>query len=530
MSVEPTQTTVSTVESTNQSATGTVEAEPTVGMRRALIVLSGIGGSAVYEFTWAIAGVGLPHMQGTFSATPDQIAWVMTAFIMGTVITIACTGWLSNRFGTKRVFLVSIAGFGVSLLMCGIATTLHEEIAWRLIQGIFGATLLPLGQSITVAAYPPDRHGAATAVWTVGVIGGGIMGPVIGGGVVEFMSWPWVFFLNLPIAIAAFFLAWAVLPESEPDPDVHLDGFGLATIVVAATAFQIVFGRGERLDWFSSHEIIIECAIAVMALYLFIAHSLTTDRPFFRPALFRDRNFNLGLIAAFANGAIATLPLVILPLMLEQVAGYPVLDAGLLLFPRGIGLIIVSLTLARYDRYLPPRYVMLVGFALALVSGYAMTGWTADVSTEEIIWVNLAQGAGAAAMFIAINALSFSTLRADLKTEGFALYYTVLFTGSTIGIAAIVAVLTRMTQVATSVVGAHINPFNERFRLLNLPEIWDHTETVGLAALQQEVAVQAQMIGYSDSFLAAAVISLVALPLAFLFKNPAPESPDQQSS
>ncbi len=498
--------------------------EPTAGVRRTLIVLSGIGGSAVYEFTWSIAGVGLPHMQGSFSATPDQIAWVMTAFIMGTVITIACTGWLSDRFGTKRVFLTSIAGFGVSLFMCGIATTLHEEIAWRLIQGIFGATLLPLGQSITVAAYPPDRHGAATAVWTMGVIGGGIMGPVIGGVVVEFMSWPWMFFLNIPIAFVAFFVALAVLPDTKPDPDVHLDAFGLATIIVAATAFQILFGRGERLDWFSSGEIIIECAIGVLALYLFVVHSLTTDRPFFRPALFRDRNYSLGLIAAMANGAIATLPLVVLPLMLEQMAGYPVLEAGILLFPRGIGLIVVSLIVARYDHHLPPRYVMLFGFALTLASGYAMTGWTADVSATEVIWTNLVQGAGASAMFISINALAFSTLKAELKTEGFALYYTVLFAGATIGIAVIVGVFTRMTQVATSVVGAHINPFNERFRILDLPEIWDHTDVAGLAALQQQVAVQAQMISYSDSFVAAAAISLVALPIAFLFRDPPPES------
>lgn len=496
---------------------------PTAGVRRTLIVLSGMGGSAVYEFTWSIAGVGLPHMQGSFSATPDQIAWVMTAFIMGTVITIASTGWLSARFGVKRVYLTSIAGFGVSLIMCGIATTLQEEIVWRLVQGVFGATLLPLGQSIVVAAYPPDRHGAATAIWSIGIIGGGIMGPVIGGGVVEFMSWPWMFFLNLPIAIVAFFVALAVLPDTKPDPDIHLDGFGLTTIIVAATAFQIVFGRGERLDWFSSDEIIIECSIGVLALYLFIVHSLTTGRPFFRPALFRDRNYSLGLIAAFFNGAIAALPLVILPLMLQQMAGYPALEAGILLFPRGVGLVIVSMVLARYDRHLPQRYVLLVGLAMSFASGYVMIGWTADVSATEVIWVNLVQGAGSSAMFIAINTLTFSTLKAELKTEGFALYYTVLFTGATIGIAVIVAVLTRMTQVATSVVGAHINPYNERFRLLNLPEIWDYTETVGLATLQQEVAVQAQMIGYSDSFFAAAVISLVALPLAFLFRDPTPE-------
>lgn len=492
--------------------------------KRYLIILSGMTGSAVYEFTWSIAGVALPHMQGSFSATPDQIAWVMTAFIMGTVTTIACTGWLSVRFGRKRVYLVSIAGFGVSLLMCGMATTLHEEVFWRVAQGVFGAALLPLGQAITVDAFPADRHGAATAIWTFGVIGGGIMGPVIGGAVVDFLSWPWVFYLNLPIAIIAFVLASVVLPDSEPNRDNRLDWFGFVTIIVALTAFQAVFSRGERLDWFESTEIVVECAVGALAFYLFVAHTLTTERPFFRPSLFRDRNFNLGLITAVFNGAIATLPLVILPLFLEQMIGYSANDAGLLIFPRGIGLVIASVALARFDRYLPAKHVTVASVIVLVVSGFAMAGWTADVSTQEIVWVNLAQGAGSGAIFITLNTLTFSTLEPRLKTEGLALYYTVLFFGVTVGIAGIVAVLTRMTQVAHAVVGAHVNPFSERFRLLAPLETWDRTEIAGLAALEQEVTRQAEMIAYSDSFLIATLISLAVLPLAFMFRSPNPEA------
>jgi len=492
--------------------------------KRNLIILSGITGSAVYEFTWSIAGVALPHMQGSFSATPDQIAWVMTAFIMGTVVTIACTGWLSARFGRKRVYLTSIAGFGISLLMCGMATTLQEEVLWRLAQGIFGAALLPLGQAITVDAFPPERHGAATAIWTLGIIGAGIMGPVIGGAVVDFLSWRWVFYLNMPIAILAFVLALAVLPESEPDRDNRLDWFGFVTIIIAVTAFQAVFSRGERLDWFASTEIIVECAICAVAFYLFVVHTMTTERPFFRPSLFRDRNFNLGVITAFFNGAIATLPLVILPLMLEQLVGYSAVDTGLLLFPRGVGLVIASVLLARFDHQLPEKHVTVVSVVLLVVSGYAMAGWTADVSAQEIIWVNLLQGAGSGAIFIALNTLTFSTLEPRLKTEGLAVYYTVMFVGVTVGIAGIVAVLTRMTQVAHAVISAHVNPYSERFRLLAPPEIWDRAEIAGLAALEREVTRQAEMIAYSDSFLIATLISLAVLPLAFMFRIPNPET------
>ncbi len=501
---------------------GAEGAIPLSRAQRFLIVIAGVGGSAVYEFIWTIAGVALPHMQGSFAASPDQIAWVMTAFIMGTVVTIACTGWLSARFGRKRVYLTSIAGFAVSLLLCGSATTLHEEVVWRLAQGIFGAALLPLGQAITADAFPPDRHGAATAIWSIGIMGGAIMGPVAGGAVVEFLSWPWVFYLNFPLAILAFAIAAAVLPNSEPDRDNKLDWFGFSAIVIALTAFQVMFNRAERLDWFASTEVVTECVIGTLAFYLFVAHSLTAERPFFRPSLFRDRNFNLGLAAAFANGTVVTLPLVIIPLMLQQVAGYPALDAGLLMFTRGLGLMMSSVVLARFDRQLPAKHVMIAGFAVLLVTGLAMAGWTADVSAREVAWINFAQGAGSGAAFIAINALTFSTLDVRLKTEGLAVFYTVLFTGATIGIAAIVAVLTRMTQVAHAVVGAHVNPFSERFRLLAPPEIWDRGEIAGLAALEQEVMRQAEMIAYSDSFLVAALIPIAALPLAFLFRDPNP--------
>lgn len=490
------------------------------GLRRALIVGVAIGGGWVFEFIWSIAGVALPHMQGTFSATADQISWVMTAFIMGSVTVIACTGWLANRFGRKQVFLLALFGFSISLVMCGTATSIEAEILWRLLQGVFGAPLMPLSQSIVVDQFPPERHGSATAMWTFGIIGGGVFAPAAGGAIVEFMTWPWVFYFNIPLTIVVFAIAVVVLPSTEPDREHRMDWTGLLAIVVAVTALQVAFTRGQRLDWFDSYEIIIECAIGGLALYYFVVHSLTTANPFFRPALFRDKNFNLGLIAALANGAIATLPLVVLPIMLEQMAGYPVLDTGILLLSRGLGIVIVSGLLARYDHLLPAKPVLVFSFLIALISGYMMAEWTADVSAAEVFWLNLIQGIASGAIFIAINTLTFATLAPHLKTEGFALYYTVLFTGATVGIAAIVTVLTRMSQTAYTIVGAHVHPYNENFRYMNTPESWDLTETEGLVTIAQEVQRQAQMIAYSDAFLAAALISFVGIPIALMFSSP----------
>ena len=490
------------------------------GLQRVLIVIVAIGGGWVFEFIWSIAGVALPHMQGTFSSTPDQISWVMTAFLMGAVTVIACSGWLARRFGRKQMFLLALFGFGVSLVMCGSATTIESEVGWRLIQGIFGAPLMPLSQAIVVDQFPPERHGSATAMWTFGIIGGGVFAPAAGGAIVEYLSWPWVFYLNIPLTVLVFVVALIVLPRTDPEPSNRMDWLGLGAIVVCVTALQMASTRGQRLDWFDSYEVIIECTVAALALYYFVVHSLTTTRPFFRPALFRDRNFNLGLIAALANGAIATLPLVVLPIMLEEVAGYPVLDTGLLLISRGVGIVIISAVLARYDHRIPPKELLLASFVVALISGYQMALWTGDVSVSEFFWVNVIQGIASGAIFIAINTLTFATLPTRLKTEGIALYYTVLFTGATIGIAAIVTVLSRMTQVAHTVVGAHVHPYNENFRFNEVPQSWDLTTVDGLLIIEAEVQKQAELIAYSDAFLAAALISIAGIPLALMFSNP----------
>ena len=492
----------------------------TTDLQRGLIVMVAIGGGWVFEFIWSIAGVALPHMQGTFSSTADQISWVMTAFLMGSVTIIACSGWLAARFGRKQMFLLALFGFGITLVMCGSATSIEAEIGWRLAQGVFGAPLMPLSQAIVVDQFPPERHGMATAMWTFGIIGGGVFAPAAGGAIVEFLSWPWIFYANIPLTVLVFVLALIVLPPTEPDPENRMDWFGLLALIVSITALQVACTRGERLDWFDSWEIIIECLICALAMYYFIVHSLTTAKPFFRPALFRDWNFNLGLVSALANGTIATLPLVVLPIMLEDLVGYPVYDTGVLLLSRGLGIVIISAVMARYDHVLPAKPVLIVSFFIALVSGYMMAEWTADVSAAEIFWVNVVQGLAGGAIFISINTLTFATLPPHLKTEGFALYYTVLFTGATVGIAAIVTVLTRMTQVAHNIVGAHVHPFNERFRYEGVPESWDVTSLDGLLALEAVVERQAEMIAYSDALLAAALVAFVGIPLAILFKSP----------
>lgn len=482
-----------------------------------MVLLSSIVGTSVYEFTWTIAGVALPRMQGAFSATPDEITWVMTAFIMGSTVMIAFSGWLSVRFGRRRVFLASIAGFTASLVMCALATTLFEEAIWRFVQGFLGGALIPLGKAITVDAFPREKRGEAIALWGTGLVASAVLGPVIGGIVVEFYDWPWIFYLNIPIGIVAYVVAWAIVPETEIEPDHRLDWLGSSALLIGVVTLQLLLNRGERLDWLKSPEIITETFIAGLAFYIFVAHSATTDQPFLEPRLFRDKNFLLGLVFGFVNGAIVILPLVLLPLLLQNLAGYPAIDAGMLMLARGFGVMFGMLVLSRLMTRLNPRHILAVGLICVAASSWAMSGWTLDVLVLDVIWTNFVQGFGSGIMYVPITTLAFTTLPKRYTTEGFSVYFLVFFTGTTVGIAIIFAVFTRTAQISYAVLSEYVNPYNDVFKYAAIPKLWNLAETSGLVALDAEITRQATMIAYNNSFQATAFVALAMLPLILLF-------------
>ncbi len=499
-------------------------AAPSSGVVNWLVVVSAIIGTIVFEFTWTIAGVALPHMQGAFSATTDQIAWVMTAFVMGSSVAIATVGWFSVRFGRKRVFALSIAGFTLTLVMCATSNTLLEESIWRFMQGALGAGLIPLGQAITVDAFPRGKHGQATALWGTGVVLGAVLGPVVGGVIVEYYSWPWIFWLNVPVGVIALIAVLFFIPEIETEPDRPMDWFGMTTLVLAVGVIQVVLNRAERLDWFASPEIMIETGIIIVALYLFVAHSITTRNPFLRRELFQDRNFQLGLFFCLVNGALAIVPLVLLPLLLQNIGGYPAISTGGLLVFRGMGLIAGMIIVGQITNRVDSRYILAAGFFLMFISGWGMSVWTVELPAWEVIWTNFLQGAASGAVFVPVTTLAFTTLAPRFRTEGFAVFYTVFFTGSALGVAGIMAIHTRTAQINHAVLSEHINPFNEVLNYSFIPKLWDLNDLSALAALDVEVTRQATMIAYNNTFFSIAALSLIVIPLIFLFRRSARES------
>ncbi len=308
-----------------------------------------------------IANVALPYMQGSLAASYDQITWVLTSYVVAAAIMTAPVGWLAARFGQKNLYLVSIIGFTVASMACGIATSLYEMVADRLIQGMFGAALVPLSQGTMLNIYPPERRGSAMAIWGMGVMVGPILGPTLGGYLTDFYNWRYVFFVNLPFGIAATIGLGFFLPAEKPRSGLQFDWFGFGSLALGVAGLQLMQDRGESKDWFGSGEIIIEAVVAGVGFYLFLVQMLTGRRPFITPAIFRDRNFAFGLVIMFAIGMVLLASSALLAPWLQELGNYPVNTAGLLLAPRGIGTMLAMMVVGRITNRVDARLLMGLG-------------------------------------------------------------------------------------------------------------------------------------------------------------------------
>ena len=487
-------------------------------LRQVLIALCATFGTAVYAFTWNSVTVALPHLQGAFSATTDQIAWVMIAFVIGSAMTTACVGWFSDWFGRRQMFLLGVAGFTVTLIGCGAATTLEEILIWRFLQGTFGAISLPLGQMIAVNAFPPNRYGQATSLWALGFVSSNVLAPSLGGLIVEELGWQWVFYAPVPLGVAVCLGSWILVPATPKDQR-PMAWAGFTTLLVGVGMLQLVLARGERLDWFESPEIVIEAVVAIAALYFFVVHTIIARRPFFDRALFLDRDFMLGQLFAFLIGGVLFLPLFLLPLLLQQIAGYPAVDTGYLVMFRGVGSILGLLIMSQFRDRFDPRPFLIIGLLVTAFSTWSMAHWTVEIRPWNVIWTNFLLGIATGAIFAPLNTLTLSRLSAQRQGQGFAMFYLSFDIGSAIGTAAVVGLHARHSQINRSVLAEHVTPFSELIRTMPLPDVWSLSEASGLAAIELEVTRQATMIAYNNSFLAISAVLATLIPVALLFRR-----------
>jgi len=469
-----------------------------------------------------IANVALPYMQGSVSASQDQIAWVLTSYIVAAAIMTPPTGYLAGRFGLKRLFLVSMAGFTVASMLCGLAQSLTQIVLFRALQGAFGAALVPLSQSVLFTIYPKERQGFAMALFGVGVMVGPVLGPVLGGWLTENWSWRYVFYINLPIGIAGLIGMSTFLPSYGERPGGKLDWFGFGTLSVAIAALQLMIDRGELLDWFSSGEIILEAVVAGSALYLFLVHTLTARRPFIDPNMFRDRNFAAGVLFITIVGLTYYASMALQPPYLQNLMNYPVLTAGLVMGPRGIGTMVAMLVVGRLVARVDTRLLLAIGLGMTAWSFYVMTGWTPDVSQQTIIMIGLMQGAGLGFLFVPLSAATLSTLPAESRTQGAGIYSLTRNIGSSVGISVVNALLTRNTQINHADIAAHVTAVNRALEHPAVAQFWSPFTAGGRAALDAMITTQAQIIAYVDDYKLLMIATLAVLPLLMVFKTARP--------
>jgi DHA2 family multidrug resistance protein len=466
-----------------------------------------------------IANVALPYIQGSVSASADQINWVLTSYIVAAAIMTPPSGFLAARFGRKRVLSAAIIGFVVASILCGAAQSLTQIVGFRLMQGFFGAALVPLSQSILLDIYTPEERGQAMALFGVSVMVGPVLGPVLGGWLTDNISWRWVFYINLPLGILALAGVSIFVTETKSSALAKLDWIGFGALSVAIAALQLFLDRGAQLDWFDSFEIIVEATVCAVALYILIVHTFTAQNSFIKPRMFLDRNFNVGLVFIFIVGICYLASLALLTPFLQTLLGYPVVTAGIIMGPRGLGTMACMFVVGRLIGKVDTRLLLGLGFLVSAWAMYDMAGWTPDVSQGRIMLTGFVQGGGLGLLFVPLTTVTFATLPATYRGDGTGLYNLSRNIGSSVGISLVSYLLTRNVQVNHAEIATYVTPFNRLFEMPAIKHAWDPTTLAGRAALDEVITRQAMIIAYIDDFKLLMILCLAALPFLALLRT-----------
>jgi DHA2 family multidrug resistance protein len=479
----------------------------------------------LYTMTVMIANVALPKMQGTFAATVDQIALVLTFNIVATAVVTPASGWLASRFSRRSLMLYCAIGFTIASVCCGLAQNLEQLVFFRILQGGFGAPLVPVCMAMILDIFPREEHGTATAIFGMGVVFGPIIGPTAGGYLSEELGWRWVFFLLVPFGVLAIACIIAVIDDRKKAPETKLDWTGLVSLSIGIAALQLMLDRGQRLDWFDSPEIILEALIAAGALYIFLAHTFTTKQPFLDPRILLDRNYALGIMITFLLGMVLWTPLILYPPMMQGLQNYPENEIGLYLALRGLGTLCGSTLLAFINRWFDPRLILTIGFLLQGIAGWYMAAFDINLSAFELAWTNALAGLGVGFVWVPLTLITFSTLSKDKLNEGSAFFHLVRNIGSSISISLTIALVIQSSSMSYADLTGFVSIFGESSSVMALKGAPKPETAPELMRLSGEIRRQSQMIGYINAFTLYTILAFSVIPLIMLVRMPKEEAP-----
>lgn len=465
-----------------------------------------------------IANVALPHMQATLGATQENISWVLTSYIIAVAVAIPLTGWLSSRIGMRRLLIGAVTLFVVASALCGVAADLPSMVAFRLLQGIGGAFIGPLAQTIMLDINKPSDHPRAMSLYGMGVLIGPIVGPVLGGWLTDSFDWRWVFYINVPLGVICLGLLWVLMPKAR-NAGRPFDLFGWLMLAIALAAFQLALDRGAHVDWFAATEIWIESGIALSALWIFLIHSATARKPLIPMPVLRNATFMASMLMIFIMGLVLMSSLALLPLMLQGLFGYPVMLTGEILASRGIGMMLTIAITGRVLKLVDARLLVLVGFLIIAFSLHMMTGWTLEMDWRPVVTSGLVQGMGIGFVFVPLNILAFSALPAEYRTDAASLFNLARNLGSSVGVALVSALLARNIQVSHADLAAHVTPYTLPMDP-TLLQAMGVSGTGALAMMDDIINRQASMIAYLDDFHLVMLSTICVLPLLLLLRKP----------
>ena len=487
-------------------------------IERLLITFAVMTASLMQILDTTIVNVALPHMQGALGTSPDQITWVLTSYLVSSAIFMPLTGYFTDRLGQKKYLLFSIIGFVIASLLCGAAISLSQIVFFRLLQGMFGAALVPLSQAILADVYPPEERGKAMAIWGTGIMLGPILGPTLGGYLTEVASWRWNFYINLPIGILSFFIVLQTLPDT-PQKCRHMDWKGLIFISIGIGALQYLLDRGNESDWFESNTIWFAAFLVITGFIGFLLnHRYQKHTSVFDLALFKDKNFSIACLLFALFGLSLYGMMVILPLMLESLMNYPVLTTGLLMAPRGISGMLGMILVSQLMKKMNPRIMIGMGLLISMLGSYPTLYYHFDINFWWIIWPLLLQGIGLGMVLVPLSTIAFSTLPDHMRSEAAGVLSLLRTIGSSIGISMVITLFTRHSQIAWNHLSSFITSSNPAVNTFLKPYHLTYHDSLGTLLLGNELSRQAQMISCLDVYTFITLSFIVMLPTVFFIE------------